>query len=74
MEELTNADFFEEAPTSCSDCDIVVILTELKYKRRQYQSSTILPTLCVLVHKCYNIEVLLTIAYAWFLSSTAAVT
>jgi hypothetical protein len=38
MEELTNVDFFEEAPTSCSDCDMAVILTELKYKRRQYQS------------------------------------
>jgi hypothetical protein len=34
MEELINVDFFEEAPTSCSGCNMAVILTELKYKMR----------------------------------------
>jgi hypothetical protein len=39
LEELTNADFFEEPPPSCSDCDMVVIVamvTGLKYKKKQY--------------------------------------
>jgi hypothetical protein len=38
LEELTNADFFEEPLASCSDCDMVVIVavvTGLKYKKRQ---------------------------------------